>query len=736
MKYIITGLLLIFFALNINAQAPDKLSWQGILSDDQGDPLDGAYDIEVKIYNSETGGTALWSETHGVIIENGHTDLVLGKYNTLNLDFEDTYWLELTIDNGTPLSRVQLTSVPYAMHAKNVADEAVSYSKLQNASGSSGTILKWDGSQWIETTESDPVYSGDPASSITNTDLNHWNSAYLWGDHSTQGYISSGDAAGGDLTGTYPNPFIASGAIALDELSDAKTDSYSIFIGNNSGGSDNGTNSNVAVGHSTLENNVSGYHNVAVGYEALQSNDYGIRNIGIGYNSMINNTSGDYNTGIGYLALNKNTTSRNNVALGARAMYYNTTGENNIALGYSALYVNTDRDDLTAVGYEALRYNGTDATASIHSTENTALGYYALHDNTTGYRNTSAGYSTLNENETGRDNSAFGANSMESNTSGNRNTAIGSYSLRSNTSGSANIAIGYTALNNNTNGFGNIAIGLDALYNNNGSTNVSIGENAMKNTTTGYDNVGIGEDVMLENTTGYDIVAIGDHALNSSSESSYTVAIGSYAGGAADYTDCVFLGYSASGSSDDLNNSMALGYNSHIISDNQIRIGNYAVTSIGGYSAWTDLSDARFKENVNNDVPGIDFISKLRPVSYNLDIEKLNGFLNIADSVFDDEASRQAISAKESIKYSGFIAQEVEEAAKSIGYDFSGVDKPGNENDHYGLRYSKFVVPLVKAVQEQQEIIKSQKAENEQLKNRVNDLEQKYEELRQMIESR
>jgi hypothetical protein len=35
-----------------------------------------------------------------------------------------------------------------------------------------------------------------------------------------------------------------------------------------------------------------------------------------------------------------------------------------------------------------------------------------------------------------------------------------------------------------------------------------------------------------------------------------------------------------------------------------------------------------------------------------------------------------------------------------LGFDFSGVEKPKNEKDLYGLRYAEFVVPLVKAVQE------------------------------------
>jgi hypothetical protein len=57
----------------------------------------------------------------------------------------------------------------------------------------------------------------------------------------------------------------------------------------------------------------------------------------------------------------------------------------------------------------------------------------------------------------------------------------------------------------------------------------------------------------------------------------------------------------------------------------------------------------------------------------------------------------------------GFIAQEVEAAANSLNFDFHGVDKPKNDNSHYGLRYAEFVVPLVKAVQEQQQLIEEQR---------------------------
>ena len=71
-----------------------------------------------------------------------------------------------------------------------------------------------------------------------------------------------------------------------------------------------------------------------------------------------------------------------------------------------------------------------------------------------------------------------------------------------------------------------------------------------------------------------------------------------------------------------------------------------------------------------------------------------------------------------SIVRTGFIAQEVEAAAQKVGFDFDGVSAPENETDLYVIRYAEFVVPLVKAMQEQQVII-------EQLIKRIEVLEKK-----------
>jgi len=77
------------------------------------------------------------------------------------------------------------------------------------------------------------------------------------------------------------------------------------------------------------------------------------------------------------------------------------------------------------------------------------------------------------------------------------------------------------------------------------------------------------------------------------------------------------------------------------------------------------------------------------------------------------------------VRFSGFVAQDVEKAANEIGYEFSGVDKAKSDSDLYGLRYSEFVVPMVKAMQEQQAQIELLKKQNEALQKAIIELQNK-----------
>ncbi len=149
-----------------------------------------------------------------------------------------------------------------------------------------------------------------------------------------------------------------------------------------------------------------------------------------------------------------------------------------------------------------------------------------------------------------------------------------------------------------------------------------------------------------------------------------------------------------------------------------MRLGNEDVTSIGGYVGWSNLSDGRFKTEIKSSVPGLSFIMKLRPVMYRLDVDKLNKFLNLPQEM----QTKGVDSRAGQMVRTGFIAQEVEEAAREEGYDFSGIDPPKNDHDFYNLRYAEFVVPLVQAIQEQQAEIEALKEQNKLLQQQIDAL--------------
>jgi len=171
------------------------------------------------------------------------------------------------------------------------------------------------------------------------------------------------------------------------------------------------------------------------------------------------------------------------------------------------------------------------------------------------------------------------------------------------------------------------------------------------------------------------------------------------------------------------NNDILNGY------QNQVFLGNTSTAWIGGKVTWSTYSDARIKNNITGDVVGLAFITRLRPVTYHISnraIVSITGNKETPDfpGKYDNEK----------VKYSGFIAQDVEQAAKTSGYDFSGYTAPRNDKELYTLSYEQFVVPLVKAVQEQQKMIEDRDAASLELKRTVDDLSQQVAQLKQLIE--
>ncbi len=266
---------------------------------------------------------------------------------------------------------------------------------------------------------------------------------------------------------------------------------------------------------------------------------------------------------------------------------------------------------------------------------------------------------------------------------GNRNTATGSYSMYSNRRGAYNTASGDHSLYSNTLGDSNTATGSAALYSN----------------TTGSGNTASGTSSLQDNSTGVYNTAIGYNALRANVSGSNNTAIGANAAISGNFSNATSIGAGAVANT-----------------SNKIRIGNSAVTAIEGQVPFTVPSDGRFKYSVKEDVKGLEFILRLRPVTYQFDVKRFDTHYSKADDNKEGNAANYVMQAAyyneaASLRRSGFIAQEVEKAAVASGYNFSGVIQPKTTQDHYSLSYESFVVPMVKAIQELNE--RNEKLEQE-----------------------
>ncbi|OFZ05315.1 MAG: hypothetical protein A2491_01860 [Bacteroidetes bacterium RIFOXYC12_FULL_35_7] len=515
----------------------------------------------------------------------------------------------------------------------------------------------------------------------------------------------------------------------------------------------NTANNNIATGHYALQFNTTGTSNTAYGYSASRDNTTGGSNTAIGYNALLENETGQYNVAVGFNTLaSASTTGSYNIAIGTNNLRYNTTGGYNTCIGTSAMYYNTSGSNIISIGYNNLNSNSTGSSiisvgnyAMYNTTlgKNAAFGNYALYSNTAGTRNIAIGDSTLYAGSTNSDNIAIGYTALKANLYGSHNLAFGIQALYKSWNGSSNVAVGNFAGKNITTGYSNTAFGDSALYgatSGNACNNTAVGNAALSNVA-GDRNTSIGcfAAKNLTGTNAYDVVAIGYNSgpygeekeavtIGSNSRSdSYGVSIGhnseamSARGIAIGHTAyswwyATALGYAVQAFGD---NSTAIG-NGTMISDtedNQIKFGNTSITSIKGQVGFTTYSDARVKNNVQEDVSGLAFIKELRPVTYNYDIRKENEIMGVKES--EDWQGKYDV---EKIRFSGFLAQEVDAAAKKTGYNFSGVDKSSNL---WGLRYSEFVVPIVKSVQEQQTIIENQQKLIDELMRRIEVLEKK-----------
>jgi hypothetical protein len=397
--------------------------------------------------------------------------------------------------------------------------------------------------------------------------------------------------------------------------------------------------------------------NTAVGVSALNANTSGVGITAVGWNSLLLNTSGESNSAFGFQALQSNTSGAFNVALGRNALNANTTASNNTAVGYQAGFSNTTGYENTAVGYQSLYSNTTGENI-------VAVGRSALLSNTTGIQNTAVGAQALRDNTTGESNTAVGLNALALSTTGSNNTATGRGALQQNTTGGSNTAFGRNALLNNTTAANNTAMGFQAAEAiTTGDENVIIGDNALPAATTAARCTIVGRIAGTNITTGADNTGIGRYSLYGLTTGSGNVGLGDILAGGQIFAITT--------------------------ESNRLIAGHNAITNAYVKVAWTVTSDSRDKTNVSDATYGLDFVTKLKPVTFKWDERS-----KYADGIPNG-------THKGNKTQLGFLAQDVIALEESLGTPSNDLLVADNEQaENLKITESKMIPALVKAIQE------------------------------------
>ncbi len=476
-------------------------------------------------------------------------------------------------------------------------------------------------------------------------------------------------------------------ATEINDLTDGINDGSSLFLGTDAGTNDDGNNNeNTSVGNNSASSITTGMYNAYFGYSAGYNNTTGYRNSFFGANAGLGNISGEYNVAIGAGSLANNSTGSQNTIVGYRAGY-GVSGDSFtgcVMLGYGAgkdntadnkLYIDNSSTSTPLIGGD-FDADQVDINGTIKITGGTPGSGKVLTSDNDGLASWQTPVAYATDIDDLSDAAYNGSDLFLGNSAGN-----------SNSDNNSGVAIGKNALNANTTSDFNTAVGYFSLDISTGERNTAVGSHSLGANTSGDRNTSIGYSSGVNNSSG-----------------SYNT----------------FIGYRTQANNTSIKvNSTAIGNEAIITASDQVRIGNASVTSIGGQVPWTTLSDGRFKENITEEVAGLDFVLNLRPVSYEVNKTAFNEF--VGSEYIDNKKSATQREV-------GFIAQEVEALIQSLGVEFNGVDAPENEDDYYGIRYSQFVMPLVKAVQELNEKLEQEnatlKAQNDEMLKRIEKLEE------------
>jgi hypothetical protein len=254
---------------------PSKMSYQGVLTNNNV-WANGPFTMTFGLYTTPIGGNPLWSETQNPVqVANGIFNVSLGSVNPINLAFDQTYYLNVSVQGTNLEPRIELASSGYSFNTARIQGRFVS-----SSSPSNGQVLAWNSStsEWAPSAVSpggvQSVTASSPLSSTGGSD-----------PHIT---LNSGG-----ITSTY----LASNSVSTSKIEDNAVTGAKLSSPISTGGSTSGpalqvSNSNTS--GTAIRGDASASSGFAVGVVGVSNSSGGNGVRGLSYHTSSNNNYGVY----------------------------------------------------------------------------------------------------------------------------------------------------------------------------------------------------------------------------------------------------------------------------------------------------------------------------------------------------------------------------------------------------------------------------------------------------------